>query len=359
MTSMLLLVGLLSVPSRAYAAELPVGLGTAETYSVLAGSTVTSTGATTLSGDLGLSPGTSVTGAPAVGGITHVTDAAALQAKSDLTTAYDDAAARTPATTVSGDLVGQTLTTGVYKSTSSLAVSGTLTLNGGGNPNAVFIFQLGSTLTTATASNIALIGGAQSSNVFWQVGSSATLGTGSTFSGTILALTSITVTTGTAFHGRALARDGAVSLDTNTFTEVSGGALSITVPVGLVNLGSAIASASSQTVSGVLGAVKVTDTRGGTAGWEATAGATSFTGPQTIDLSVIGSSSYVTPLATVTGTVTVTPGNLDHLNPPGTVQVASGVNGTNTATWNPTISVTIPAGALAGMYSTTITHSVL
>jgi type VI secretion system secreted protein VgrG len=129
---MLLLVGLLSVPSRAYAAELPVGLGTAGTYSVLGGTTVTNTGATTLSGDLGLSPGTSVTGSPTVSGITHVTDAAALQAKSDLTTAYNDAAGRTPVATVSGDLVGQTFTTGVYNSSSSLAVSGTLTLDGGG-----------------------------------------------------------------------------------------------------------------------------------------------------------------------------------------------------------------------------------
>jgi type VI secretion system secreted protein VgrG len=221
-----------------------------------------------------------------VGGTSHAADAAAAQALLDLTTAYDYAAGRTPTGTVSGDLVGQTFTTGVYHSTSSLALSGTLTLDGGGNPKAVFIFQMASTLTTA-ASNVNLINGAQAGNVFWQVGNSATLGTSSSLTGTILALTSITVNmnTNAAVKGRALARNGAVTLDTNTFTPAVAGSLSITLPAVTVSLGSVVASANSQAVNGLLGAVKVTDTRGGTTGWTASADATDFTGPQTIAVS--------------------------------------------------------------------------
>ena len=206
--------------SPAYAADAPVGLGTAAAYSVLGGTTVTNTGPTTLAGDLGVNPGTAITGFPPglVAGVTHAADAQALQAQSDLTTAYDDAAGRAVTARVAGDLVGQTLTPGVYKSSGPLSVSGALTLNGQGNPNSVFIFQVASTLTTATASSIVLTNSAQACNIYWQVGSSATLGTASTFKGNILALTSITATTGTTVQGRALARNGQVALATNVFT---------------------------------------------------------------------------------------------------------------------------------------------
>lgn len=203
-----------------YAADAPVGLGTAGTYSVLGGAAVTNTGPTTLAGDLGVNPGTAITGFPPglAAGATHAGDAQAGQAQSDLTTAYNDAAGRAVTASVSGDLVGQTLSPGVYNSSGPLAVSGALTLNGQGNPNSVFIFQVASTLTTASASNIVLTNSAQACNVYWQVGSSATLGTASTFNGNILALTSITVTAGTTVQGRALARNGQVTLDTNVFT---------------------------------------------------------------------------------------------------------------------------------------------
>ena len=206
--------------SPAYAADAPVGLGTAASYSVLGGTTVTNTGPTTLAGDLGVNPGSAITGFKPglVAGATHAADAHALQAQSDLTTAYDDAAGRTMTASVAGDLVGKTLTPGVYKSSGPLSVSGALTLNGQGNPNSVFIFQVASTLTTATASSIVLTNSAQACNIYWQVGTSATLGTASTFNGNILALTSITATTGTTVQGRALARNGQVSLDTNVFT---------------------------------------------------------------------------------------------------------------------------------------------
>ncbi|HEU4335523.1 MAG TPA: ice-binding family protein [Candidatus Eisenbacteria bacterium] len=195
-----------------------VPLGTASTFVVLGGSTVTNTGATAVTGDLGVSPGTAVTGFPpgTVSGATHAGDAAAAQAQSDLTVAYNDAAGRTTGVVaVSGDLTGLTLAPGLYKSTSSLAITGALTLNALGDPNATFIIQMASTLTTGPGSQITLIGGAKSSNVIWQVGTSATLGTNSLFQGTILADQSITLNSGAQLNGRALARIGAVTLDTN------------------------------------------------------------------------------------------------------------------------------------------------
>ena len=216
---LLLLVVALAFAGTAQAAT-QVPLGTAEPFAVLAGSAVTNTGPTVINGDLGLSPGTAVTGFPpgTVNGSQHVTDAVAAQAQTDLTTAYNNAAGQAPTGTVSADLGGQRLAPGVYRSASSLGLTGALTLDAQGNANAVFIFQAGSTLTTASASSVNLVNGAQACNVFWQVGSSATLGTASSFRGSILALTSITVTTGATVDGRVLARNAAVTLDTNTIT---------------------------------------------------------------------------------------------------------------------------------------------
>jgi hypothetical protein len=219
-TSTVLLAGLLSTSSVAFAAEAPVGLGTVGAYSVLGGQTVTNTGPTTMSRNLGVSPGSAITGFPpgTTGGATHAGDAPAAQAQSDLVTAYNDAAGRAPTAGVGADLVGQTLTAGVYNASGPLGLSGALTLDGQGDPNAVFIFQASSTLITASSSSVNVINGAQACNIYWQVGSSATLGTASTFRGTIMAMTSITVTTNTVVEGRALARTGSVTLDNNTFT---------------------------------------------------------------------------------------------------------------------------------------------
>jgi hypothetical protein len=200
------------------AGPAPVGRATAADYAVLGASTVTNTGPTVLTGDLGLSPGTAITGFPpgTVNGATHQTDAAALQAQKDLTTAYDDAAGRTGGATISADLGGQTLSPGVYTGAPSLHLTGTLTLDGQGDENAVFIFRApASTLITASGSRVVLIGAAQACNVVWQVGSSATLGTGSSFTGNVLALESITLTTNAEMDGSALARNGAVTLDSN------------------------------------------------------------------------------------------------------------------------------------------------
>lgn len=220
-TGIVLLAVSLSVPSRASAAEAPVGLGTAQTYSVLGGQTVTNTGPSILAGDVGVGPGTAITGFPPgiTAGVVHAGDTEAGGAQSDLTIAYNDAAGRAPIANIAGDVGGLTLTPGVYNASSSIGLTGTITLDAQGDPNAVFIFQVGSTFTTASASNVNMINGAQPCNVFWQIGSSATPGTNSNFIGTILALTSITVTTGTTVEGRALARNGQVSLDTNVFTK--------------------------------------------------------------------------------------------------------------------------------------------
>ncbi|MGD0704477.1 MAG: ice-binding family protein [Trebonia sp.] len=200
----------------AVAATAPVGLGTAASFGVLAGTTVTNTGPSSISGNLGVSPGTAVTGFPpgtVRNGTIHQADGVAMDAQSDLTTAYNDAAGRSPTANVPAFIgAGQTLAPGVYKASSSLEVGGSLTLDAHGDPSAVFIFQAPSTLVTDSASSIVLSGDAQACNVFWQVGSSATLGTTSAFSGSILALTSISVDTGDTIAGRALARNGAVTL---------------------------------------------------------------------------------------------------------------------------------------------------
>jgi hypothetical protein len=207
--------------SPAAAANATIGLGTAADYAVLAGSAVTNTGPSVISGDLGLSPGSAVSGFPpgqVIHGTKHVADAVATQAQDDLTTAYNDAAGRASNGTVSADLAGQTLTAGVYTASTTMGLSGTLTLNAQGNPDAVFIFRAGSSLTTGSGSRVMLINGASPCNVFWQVGSSATLGTSTAFVGTIMALTSATLTTGATLEGRVLARNGAVTLDSNRIT---------------------------------------------------------------------------------------------------------------------------------------------
>ena len=212
---------MLALIGGAAAAVTAVPLGTTDSFAVLAGSGITSTGPTTVNGDLGTYPTTTITETPTitVNGTNHAGDAVTQGAKTDLVTAYNTAASETPAAPIAADLGGQTLAPGVYNSASSVGLTGTLTLDAGGDPNAVFVFQAGSTLTTASASQVSMINGAQSCNVFWQVGSSATLGTGSTFRGTIIALTSITVTTGVTVDGRVLARNGAVTLDTDTITK--------------------------------------------------------------------------------------------------------------------------------------------
>lgn len=214
---------LLTQKTEGSTAPAPI-LGTAEDFAVLAGSTVTNTGASTVTGDLGVSPGSSVTGFPpgTITGTTHAGDATAAQAQIDLTVAYNNLVARPVTQDLTGqNLGGLTLGPGVYSFSSSAQLTGTLTLDGEGDANSTWVFQIGSTLTTASASVVDIINSGDAANVFWQVGSSATLGTTTDFKGNILAQASITLTTGATMEGRALARTGAVTLDTNDVTATS------------------------------------------------------------------------------------------------------------------------------------------
>jgi hypothetical protein len=197
-------------------------LGSAAAFAILAGTTITNTGGTLITGDVGLSPGSAVTGFPpgTYTGTLHINDAAANQAKLDLTTAYLYLEGRAPGATVAGNIGGQTLAPGTYTSSSTLAISsGDLTLDAGGNANALFMFQIASALTVTSGRQVILAGGAQAKNVYWQVGSAVTLGTTSVFKGNILALDAVTLATGASLDGRTFARNGAVTLDDNMVTK--------------------------------------------------------------------------------------------------------------------------------------------
>ena len=201
-----------------------VPLGSDATFAVLAASTVTNAGPTQVTGDVGVSPGTAVAGfgpgnGVVSGGAIHAGDPTAATAQLDLTIAYNNAAGRVNPQAVPADIVGMVIPPGLYKAPVSLAVTGNVTLDGQNDPNSVFIFQIPTTLTTSVNSTITLIRQANACNVFWQVGSSATLNTASTFNGNILAQASISVGTGSTVNGRLLARTAAVTLLSNRVTK--------------------------------------------------------------------------------------------------------------------------------------------
>ena len=219
------MVGLVSFVAAtvgtASAAPGPVNLGTADGFAVLAATTITNTGPSVITGDIGVSPGSAITGFPpgVVVGTVHPGDPAAAQAEADAATASTDLASRPCDTDLTGQgLGGLTLTPATYCFATSAQLSGILTLDAQGDPNAVFIFKIGSTLTTATNSSIVLVNGADARNVFFRVGSSATIGTGTQFEGSILATISITTNTSASVDGRLIALTGAVTLDSNRVT---------------------------------------------------------------------------------------------------------------------------------------------
>src|SRR5207248_505114 len=337
------------------AGQAPIALGAATTFAVLAGSTVTNTGATTVNGDLGLSPGTAVTGFPpgTVNGTIYAGVPAAAQAQLDLTTAYNDAAGRTVgAIGLAGNLGGLTLTNGLYKSTSSLEISsGDLTLDAQGNANAVFIFQMASTLTTTSGRQVILSGGAKAANIFWQVGNSATLGTTSVFKGNILALTAITVTTGAAVEGRLFARNGAVTLDSNTVglgtpADTTPPTVSSTDPANAAT-GVAVNTKIAATFSEAMGPSTMT-----TATFTLNQGATPVAG--TVTYAAVGTTatfrpaSGLAPLTTFTATVTT--GAKDLAGNPLLNNFAwSFTTGAAPDTNRPTVIATVPANSATGV----------
>lgn len=209
----------LSVPEPVSGVAQAVSLGSAKSFAALASSTLTNTGATTVLGNLGVSPGTAITGFPP-GSVTrgkiHAGDATAAQAQIDVTAAYNRLAGKACDVDLTGqDLGGLTLTSGVYCFSSSAQLTGDLTLDAQGSANAMFTFQIGSTLTTASNASVVVINGGSDCNVFWNVGSSATLGTGTAFTGNVIAVASITLTTGVSVSGRVFGRNGAITMDTN------------------------------------------------------------------------------------------------------------------------------------------------
>jgi Ice-binding-like len=226
----ILMASVLFVPAASAAPIATVDLGTAKSFAILAGSGITNTGVTNVTGDVGSYPTPTETGfgpganSVTITGTNHGGDAVTQGAKNDLLTAYNDAKGRPGATpVVGGELGGLTLAPGVYaddNAPDSLAITGTLTLDGQGDPNSVWIFQSGSTLTTAADSNVAMINGAQPCHVFWQLGSSATLGIGSHLEGTIMASASITITHAATINGRVLAINGTVTMDNNTIQNI-------------------------------------------------------------------------------------------------------------------------------------------
>ncbi len=321
-------------PSFSASADLLAGiappLGAAESFGVLAGSTLTNTGPTVINGDAGVSPGLAVTGFPpgvvVPPGAIHVGDAVAAQAQSAVTVAYNALAGQACDFNLTGqDLGGLTLTPGVYCFDTSAQLTGQLTLNVQGDSNAVFVFKMGSTLTTASSSSVVFSNGGPSCNVFWQVGSSATFGTAGAFAGNVIALTSATLTTGVSVIGKVLARNGAVTLDTNTILPCVAAQSATVTPTG-------------------------TSTSTATATATMTATATPISTPTATPTGTVSPIATATPTGMPTMTATATPISTPTATPTGTVFPIATATPTGTPAPTPTVTNTPPPSAVELLY---------
>jgi len=298
--------GTVTLNGTALSSEAPIPLGAARSYALLSNISVANTGLSTVTGDVGTSPGIAVTGFPPgviTGGQIHLNDANAAQAEADVKLAYDEAAARVPTGNISGDLAGQTFRAGTYKATAAIAISTPIILDGQGNPNAVFIFQIGAAFNTAASSSISLVNGAQASRVFWQVLGAVTMGAACGFTGTIVGAGAITVGAGCAITGRALSYTGAIVIDSSTFTNpepdpipgpleiVTGGATLSPVTLNGTTIQYSTGSSTEWTIS---------DARGSGASWAVSVTATTPTSAAgTVDL---------VPRTLSVGSLSITPG---------------------------------------------------
>ena len=365
----------------------PVNLGSTGTFSAFGGAGVANTGASSFDRNIGAAPGTPVSGVNS----DSSTGATGSTALNDLQTAYDNAASRVATDTFAGDQNGQTFVAGVRATDAAFGLTGVLTLDGQGDANSVFIVQVHGALTTAAASVVRLVNGAQAGNVFWQVSDAATLGANSTFVGNLLAIGAITVGDGTQLIGRALAQ-GALTMANNKITvpEVvvvpepvdepdpvptptatptpstnpDPGMLSITVPTGSIELGGLTNDLFEGSIEGSLGAINVTDTRRhlDSPTWTASVAISAFTDSAGVEISPNAIGYEVGPVANGSG------GGATYLRSDLWSQrdrskshaavTASNISGINSATWDPTITVFIPSTALAGRYTATVTHSV-
>jgi hypothetical protein len=358
------------------AATAPVDLGTASGFAVSAATSVTNTGNTTLNGDLGVSPGTSITGFDGgpgvVNGTIHNNDTAAAQAQADVATAYGDAAGRASEPLANSELGGRTLTSGVYSTNGGFTLVGTapLTLDGQGNPDAVFILQAATTLATAAATQVQLIGDAQACNVFWELGTSATLGAGSGLDGTILAGTSISIGDDSILNGRALVRTAAVSLSDDAIVAPQcASTVSNTAPS--VAPFSVKLTGVTQTVHTSLGAWSVTDNTGSDNGYSVTVSATNPTVNGSTAAAGTGASVTLTPPSAnaasgnpaTTGPVAESAQALSTT--PATIENARA--GTGQGEWDfaadsggagtGSLAIDIPGNASAGAFSSTLTFT--
>ncbi len=346
--SLMVSVGFVALLYMASPASAQISLGTAEAFAVLGGQAVTNTGGTVLTGDLGIWPKTasSVTGFPpgSYTGTLHAADAVAAQAQVDLTTAYNAIVATPTLVDLTGtDLGGLTLTPGVYGFDTSAQLTGALTLATGLNPNAVFIFKIASTLTTASASSVTVTGAGSDCNVFWQVGSSATLGSTTTFAGNILALQSISLNTGASVSGRILARNGSVTMDTNA-VDVCAAAICPVITLSPAAL-----------PAGVVGTFySETVTASGSTNLPYAYAVSSGALPDGLGLN--GATGAITGMPTTAGTFNFTITATDSLGCTGShlYSIVIADAGCPAITLSPT---TLPAGVISTPYSKTVTAS--